>query len=124
MVKLENGRLLQLGDPLHWGRGGSFGDGARCHCCLHRPLGRGGDHFFQHFVGKSTVSDASDEYICQVLVDREVVKEVGRGDEQEIVFFSRHRGLFRVCFPGTEQGEFEERSQNDDFKNDTLEQFL
>ena len=35
---------------------------------------------------------------AQVLVDREVVKEVGRGDEQEIVFFSRHRGLFRVCF--------------------------
>ena len=61
---------------------------------------------------------------AQVLVDREVVKEVGRGDEQEIVFFSRHRGLFRVCFPGTEQGEFEERSQNNDFKNDTLEQFL
>ena len=61
---------------------------------------------------------------AQVLVDREVVKEVGRGDEQEIVFFSRHRGLFRVCFPGTEQGEFEERSKNNDLKMIRLSNFL
>ena len=53
---------------------------------------------------------------AQVLVDREVVKEVGRGDEQEIVFFSRHRGLFRVCFPGTEQGDLVESRQNNDFE--------
>ena len=89
------------------------------------------DHWVEVETSFSSISSANQLFLMQqmnifvqVLVDREVVKEVGRGDEQEIVFFSRHRGLFRVCFPGTEQGECEKRSQNNDFKDDTLEQFL
>ena len=84
------------------------------------------DHWVEVETIFSSISSTNHQMniSAQVLVDREVVKEVGRGDEQEIVFFSRHRGLFRVCFPGTEQGEYEESSQNNDFENDMLEQFL
>ena len=47
---------------------------------------------------------ATTDHWVETRVDREAVKEAGKLDEHEIVFFSRHRGIFRVCFPGTDAG--------------------
>ena len=48
---------------------------------------------------------ATTDHWVETRVDREAVVKAGKQDEHEIVFFSRHRGLFSVCFPGTEPGD-------------------
>ena len=48
---------------------------------------------------------ASTDHWVETRVDRKAVEKAGKQNEHEIVLFSRHRGIFSVCFPGTEPGE-------------------
>ena len=48
---------------------------------------------------------ATTDHWVETRVDREAVEKAGKVDEHEIVFFSRHRGIFSVCFPATDPGE-------------------
>ena len=57
---------------------------------------------------------ATTDHWVETRVDREAVEKAGKQDEHEIVFFSRHRDIFSVCFPGTELGELKPKKQNDE----------